>query len=136
MSAKIFGQHDEATIRQIETCLAAGGEKAVLCADGHKGYAQPIGGVVAYKDKVSISGVGFDIACGNLAIRTDALEADIKPKMEAIMSDVVRHISFGVGRTNKIKVDHELFEDEAWKIPAIGQLKHMAREQLGTVGSG
>jgi tRNA-splicing ligase RtcB (3'-phosphate/5'-hydroxy nucleic acid ligase) len=136
MKPVIFGQHDEATIRQIETCLAAGGEKAVLCADGHKGYAQPIGGVVAYKDKVSISGVGFDIACGNLAIRTDALEADIKPKMEAIMGDVVHHISFGVGRTNKNKVDHELFDDEAWNIHAIGQLKHMAQEQLGTVGSG
>jgi len=136
MKPVIFGQHDEATIRQIETCLAAGGEKAVLCADGHKGYAQPIGGVVAYKDKVSISGVGFDIACGNLAIRTDALEIDIKPKMEAIMGDVVRHISFGVGRTNKNKVDHELFDDEAWNIREIGQLKHMAQEQLGTVGSG
>ena len=136
MKPVIFGQHDEATIRQIETCLAAGGEKAVLCADGHKGYAQPIGGVVAYRDKVSISGVGFDIACGNLAIRTDAREADIKPKMAAIMDDVVHHISFGVGRTNKNKVDHELFDDEAWNIHAIGQLKHMAQEQLGTVGSG
>ncbi len=136
MKPVIFGQHDEATIKQIETCLAAGGEKAVLCADGHKGYAQPIGGVVAYKDKVSISGVGFDIACGNLAIRTDATEADIKSKMEAIMDDVVRNISFGVGRTNRNKVDHELFDDEAWNIREIGQLKHMAREQLGTVGSG
>jgi tRNA-splicing ligase RtcB len=136
MKPVIFGQHDEATIKQIETCLAAGGDKAVLCADGHKGYAQPIGGVVAYKDKVSISGVGFDIACGNIAIRTDALEADVKPKMDAIMDDVVRHISFGVGRTNKNKVDHALFEDEAWNIRAIGQWKHMAQEQLGTVGSG
>lgn len=108
----------------------------MLCADGHKGYAQPIGGVVAYKDKVSISGVGFDIACGNLAIRTDAMEADIQPKMDAIMDDVVRHISFGVGRTNKNRVDHELFDDEAWNIRAIGQLKHLAQEQLGTVGSG
>ncbi len=48
-------------------CVAAGGERGVLCADGHKGYAQPIGGVVAYRDPISISGVGFDIACGNLA---------------------------------------------------------------------
>jgi len=72
MKAKVFGQHDEATLKQIETCLEAGGERAVLCADGHKGYAQPIGGVVAYKDKISLSGVGFDIACGNLAILTDA----------------------------------------------------------------
>jgi tRNA-splicing ligase RtcB len=66
---KIFGAHDEATLKQIETCVAAGGEHGVLCADGHKGYAQPIGGVVAYKEKISLSGVGFDIACGNLAIR-------------------------------------------------------------------
>ncbi len=136
MKPIIFGQHDPATIQQIETCLAAGGEKAVLCADGHKGYAQPIGGVIAYKNKVSISGVGFDIACGNLAIRTDATEADIKPKLNAIMDDVVRNISFGIGRTNKNKVDHELFDDEAWRIREIGQLKPMAREQLGTVGSG
>jgi len=132
----IFGQHDEATIKQIETCLWAGGDKAVLCADGHKGYAQPIGGVVAYKDQVSISGVGFDIACGNLAIRTDAREEEIRAKIGAIMDDIVRDISFGVGRTNKIKVDHELFDDPSWDIPAVGQLKQMARDQLGTVGSG
>ena len=54
---KIFGQHNEATIKQIERCVAAGGERGVLCADGHKGYAQPIGGVVAYKDRISLSGV-------------------------------------------------------------------------------
>ena len=28
-------------------------------------------GVAAYRDKVSVVGVGFDIACGNAAIRTD-----------------------------------------------------------------
>src|ERR1700756_4174502 len=95
---KIFGTHDDATIRQIETCVATGGERAVLCADGHKGYAQPIGGVVAYKDKISLSGVGFDIACGNLAILTDAKRAEIAPKIESVMDDVVRGISFGVGR--------------------------------------
>jgi len=57
----------EATIAQIDRCVAAGGERAVLCADGHKSYAQPIGDLVAYTDKISPSGVGFDIACGNLA---------------------------------------------------------------------
>ena len=31
---KIFGEHDPATIKQIETCVAAGGERGVLCADG------------------------------------------------------------------------------------------------------
>ncbi|MEP6708545.1 MAG: RtcB family protein [Verrucomicrobiota bacterium] len=133
---KIFGQHDEATIRQIETCVAAGGERGVLCADGHKGYAQPIGGVVAYKDKISLSGVGFDIACGNLAIRTDAKLSQLTSSMENIMDDVVRDISFGIGRTSKTRVDHELFEDAAWELAPLQQLKATAREQLGTVGGG
>ena len=44
---------------------------AALMADGHVGYVMPIGGVAAYRDKVSVVGVGFDIACGNAAIRTD-----------------------------------------------------------------
>jgi hypothetical protein len=54
MSVRIFGQHDEATVAQIHRCMAVGGTRAVLCADGHKGYAQPIGGVIAYRDLVSI----------------------------------------------------------------------------------
>jgi tRNA-splicing ligase RtcB (3'-phosphate/5'-hydroxy nucleic acid ligase) len=136
MKAKVFGQHDEATLRQIETCIEAGGERGVLCADGHKGYAQPIGGVLAYKDKISLSGVGFDIACGNLAILTDAKCSEVGQRIKSIMDDVVRDISFGIGRKAKARVDHELFEDEAWKIPPIGGLKEMARDQLGTVGGG
>src|SRR3954463_11434527 len=132
----IFGEHDAATIKQIETCVATGGERGVLCADGHKGYAQPIGGVVAYKDKVSLSGVGFDIACGNLAILTDAKRMDVVPRIKAIMDDVVRDISFGIGRKARTRIDHELFDDEAWKIAPIAGLKEMARDQLGTVGGG
>jgi len=134
--AKVFGQHDEATLRQIENCIDAGGARGVLCADGHKGYAQPIGGVVAYKDKVSLSGVGFDIACGNLAILTDAKRMDVVPRIKAIMDDVVRDISFGIGRKARTRIDHELFDDEAWKIAPIAGLKEMARDQLGTVGGG
>jgi tRNA-splicing ligase RtcB (3'-phosphate/5'-hydroxy nucleic acid ligase) len=133
---KIFGEHDAATIRQIETCVAAGGERGVLCADGHKGYAQPIGGVVAYKEKISLSGVGFDIACGNLAILTDTIPAEVAPALRQIMDDVVRDISFGVGRSSKTRIDHELFEDEAWKLKPLQQLKLTAAEQLGTVGGG
>ena len=135
-SIKIFGEHDEATIRQIETCVAAGGERGVLCADGHKGYAQPIGGVVAYKDKISLSGVGFDIACGNLAILTDARREQIAPKIDKIMDDIVRDISFGIGRKSKTRVEHELFDDPAWQLRPIGDLKETARDQLGTVGGG
>lgn len=132
----IFGQHDEGTINQIKTCLGSNGSKAVLCADGHKGYAQPIGGVVAYKDHISVSGVGFDIACGNMAILTDADPVDVQKNIEKIMDDVVTMISFGVGRKNNTPIDHALFEAEAWNMPIIKDFKKTAMDQLGTVGSG
>src|SRR6266496_4585940 len=133
---KIFGQHDEATIKQIETCVAAGAERGVLLADGHKGYAQPIGGVVAYKDKISLSGVGFDIACGNLAVLTDAKREQVEPKINKIMDDVVRDISFGIGRKSKTRVEHELFDDPVWELQPMRGLKSTAEDQLGTVGGG
>ena len=133
---KIFGDHDEATIKQIERCVAEGGERGVLCADGHKGYAQPIGGVVAYKNKISLSGVGFDIACGNLAVLTDAKREQIAPTLGKIMDDVVHEISFGIGRKSKTRVEHELFDDPAWEMKPMGGLKSMAEDQLGTVGGG
>ena len=133
---KIFGEHDAATIKQIETCVEAGGERGVLCADGHKGYAQPIGGVIAYKDKISLSGVGFDIACGNLAIRTDVTLPQLESSIETIMDDVVRDISFGIGHKSKTRVEHELFDDRAWELQPMRVLKPVAADQLGTVGGG
>jgi tRNA-splicing ligase RtcB len=68
---KIFGREiiDEKSIAQIERCTSEN-DIGVLTADAHYGYGHPIGGAVAYKDKISLSGVGFDIACGNKAVRT------------------------------------------------------------------
>jgi tRNA-splicing ligase RtcB (3'-phosphate/5'-hydroxy nucleic acid ligase) len=53
---------DEGALSQIKTC-AKTAVHAALMSDHHKGYAVPIGGVVAYLDAISPSGVGFDIAC-------------------------------------------------------------------------
>lgn len=132
----LFGHPDDDTLRQMEACLKAGGEKGVLCADSHIGYAHPIGGVIAYQDRLSISGVGFDIACGNMACLTDASARDVQTRIERIMDDVVRDISFGVGRENPTPVDHELFDDPAWHLSVVKPMKKMAHDQLGTVGGG
>jgi tRNA-splicing ligase RtcB len=78
---RIFGDHDPRTIRQLDRCMETGSAvQGVLCADGHLGYAHPIGGVVAYEEHISISGVGFDIACGNMAVRLDTPAAEICPR--------------------------------------------------------
>jgi len=120
---------------QIKTC-ARTADRVALMGDHHKGYAVPIGGVVAYRDAISPSGVGYDIACGNKAVRLDADAGEIQAHIQAIMDDVYRTISFGIGRRNAEDVDHDLFDDPAWKLTATAPLKGMARQQLGTVGSG
>ena len=71
-AVKIFGEHDARTREQMARCMQHGSVVGgVLCADGHLGYAQPVGGVIAYEEHVSVSGVGFDIACGNMAVKLD-----------------------------------------------------------------
>jgi tRNA-splicing ligase RtcB len=131
----VWGAPDEGALSQIKTC-AKTADKVALMADHHKGYAVPIGGVVAYKDSISPSGVGFDIACGNKAVLLDMPGSMLRADIVKIMDAVWQTISFGIGRRNTEQVDHELFESPAWKCEAAAPLKQMAREQLGTVGSG
>ncbi len=58
----IFGSADDRTIQQIRNCMdVEAGARAVLCADNHLGYSRPIGGVVAYREHIRPSGVGYDI---------------------------------------------------------------------------
>ena len=73
---KVFGTHEPQTLAQLRD-VASRAERAALMADGHVGYVMPIGGVAAYHDRISVVGVGFDIACGNAAIRTDKALADL-----------------------------------------------------------
>lgn len=131
----IWGTPDEGAVSQIKTC-ARTADKVALMADHHKGYAVPIGGVVAYRDSISPSGVGYDIACGNKAVLLDMPGTSLRADIKTIMDEVWTTISFGVGRRNAERVDHSLFDSGAWKCQAAAPLKEMARQQLGTVGSG
>lgn len=131
----VWGAPLDNAVEQMRNCLKTA-YRGALMADHHLGYAVPVGGVVGYKGQVSPSGVGFDIACGNKAVLTDAKVSDVLGSIGTIMDDVVKHVSFGVGQKNHTRVHHELFDDDAWNIPAAAGLKRLAREQLGTVGSG
>ena len=96
---QVFGPHEAATLTQMRACMGVGQVVAgVVCADGHLGYAQPVGGVIAYEGQISISGVGFDIGCGNMAVQLDTPFAAIADRVPAILSDVRRVVSFGIGR--------------------------------------
>src|SRR5499433_1636251 len=134
---KIFGEHDERTVAQMWRCMGVGSVAGgVLCADGHLGYAQPVGGVIAYEEHVSISGVGFDIGCGNMAARLNLKYEDIRERVPVIANDISKEVSFGLGRSNLKPIDHAIFDSPLWEDAGVGHLKEMARVQLGTVGSG
>jgi tRNA-splicing ligase RtcB len=145
---KIFGQHDEQTVIQFQDVRSRAVD-AALMADGHVGYVMPIGGVAAYRDQVSVVGVGFDIACGNAAIRTDLTldalgdsPAEVHRTLTGLADEIAATVSFGMGRRNRsddAPTDHPLFADAAWEVvpPKHRQaLLVKARQQLGTVGSG
>ena len=129
---------DKMTLCQIERCLADRGARAgALCADHHLGYSMPIGGIIAYVNAISPSGVGYDIACGNKAIRTNLKAADVRPELNGIMDEIFGTLEFGMGRKNPEPIDDALFDDPAWKIsPEFEDLKPLARSQLGTIGAG
>lgn len=91
---------------------------------------------MAMAESVSPTGVGYDIGCGNKAVLTDMPADAARARIESIMDDIWRMISFGIGRRNAEPVDHDLFDDDAWQIPAVGKLRDKAAQQLGTVGSG
>lgn len=134
----VFGPPDQRSLKQLETCLTAAGQAAragVLCADHHPGYSMPIGGVVALRNAVMPAGVGYDIACGNCAVQTDLNAADIDTAR--VMDTLWKALSFGMGRRNNERVDHDVIDAIA-ESPVKPQRKllDLAREQLGTIGSG
>src|SRR3954469_9946002 len=113
----IFGSHDQKTIDQL-TEVAQRAEQAALMADGHVGYVMPIGGVAAYDNRASVVGVGFDIACGNAAVRTN-LQVDRfdRAELDRLADEIQRSISFGIGRRNEsahAPREHDLFAASEW----------------------
>lgn len=133
----IFGEADDKTVEQMFNCLdVQPGAKGVLCADNHLGYAQPVGGVVAYRNRISVSGVGYDIGCGNKAVETNLLAADVD--IPGVMDEIERRIAFGIGPNPGEKApDHPVLDAirDADFAPQRALLDKAAN-QLGTVGGG
>lgn len=135
----MFGTAEQGAIDQAQNCLNEA-EYFCLMADNHKGYGMPVGGVAVYKGKISPAGVGFDIACGNKAVKLNVKYNDIKNDLPAIAQEIWDKVSFGIGRKNETKVEHDLFLDPAWDevdfLRENPELKKKAQAQLGTIGSG
>ena len=135
---KVWGNPDIETVNQMKASYTHGeAYDCALMADHHIGYSVPIGGVIAYENRICVNGVGFDIACGNKAVLLDADADEVRSNIYRTMNEVQKHISFGIGRKNAEQVEHKLFEDSAWsEVGILRSLKQKAQDQLGTVGGG
>src|SRR3954452_19428389 len=107
----VYGDVDGRAVSQLRRCADAGNAfRGALCADGHVGYSQPIGGAIAYADHISPSGIGYDLGCGNKAVRTTLRAEEIRADLGPIMDAIFARISFGVGRRNDEPVDHPVLD--------------------------
>lgn len=133
----VFGTADDNTMEQAGDVRSRALHVALM-ADNHLGYIMPVGGVAAYANQVSVAGVGYDIGCGNCAIRTNRTPQDLD--LPALADEIARTFSFGIGRTEPTGPDvSALLADPAWDgVPAQHRrgLQHKAESQAGTIGSG
>lgn len=145
---RVFGDHEDGTMEQFNKLIKYS-EYLALCADGHKGYGVPIGTVMANKDKIAPQGVGYDIGCGNNAVKLDTEGKDVD--WERVKEEVSKSVSFGLGRNRTIKSDkyaqefERFFEEnqDDFKLleGMVGKrdsdfLISKARDQFMTVGGG
>jgi tRNA-splicing ligase RtcB len=82
--------------------------RSMAMPDVHWGYGFPIGGVAATRVEdgvVSPGGVGFDINCGIRLLRSDLTEADVRPRIDDLISALFRDIHTGTGGGNRVKLD-------------------------------
>ena len=78
--------------------------------DIHWGYGFPIGGVAAFDydtGVISPGGIGYDINCGVRLIRTDLLEADVRPRLRALTDACFKNVPSGVGEGGLVKVSRQ-----------------------------
>jgi tRNA-splicing ligase RtcB len=137
--------------------------------DGHWGYGFPIGGVAAFRAEdgvISPGGIGFDINCGMRVLRTSLTEAEVRPRLPALVDALFAAVPTGVGARGFVRLGDEDFADvmregAGWCVrhgygwpqdleategggclpgadPAHVSARALARgrEQLGTLGSG
>jgi Uncharacterized conserved protein, COG1690 len=72
--------------------------KALAMPDIHQGYGFPIGGVAAFDAEeglVSPGGVGYDINCGIMLLKTDLTYNEVKPKITEIVDRLFSSVPTG-----------------------------------------
>jgi tRNA-splicing ligase RtcB (3'-phosphate/5'-hydroxy nucleic acid ligase) len=93
--------------------------------DIHWGYGFCIGGLAATDVEnggvVSPGGVGYDINCGVRLLRTDLTEAQVRPRLQALVDNLFRHVPCGVGVGGEVRFSEQeerrlMTQGSAWVV--------------------
>ena len=106
---------DDQALEQVANvaCLPGIVKASIAMPDIHWGYGFPIGGVAATRVKdgvVSPGGVGFDINCGVRLLRTDLMEADVRPRLDELVTNLFNNVPSGVGSSGKVRLSAKEIE--------------------------
>lgn len=89
-------------------CLPGIQKASIALSDVHPGYGFPIGGVAAFDPEedgvICMGGIGFDINCGVVTIKTDLNRKDIDENTKALLDILFRKVPAGLGSTGKIRL--------------------------------
>ncbi len=98
------------TLEQLVNASALPGlvKYVIVMPDGHQGYGVPIGfvgAIDAEEGVISPGTVGFDQNCG-MRLLTSRLSADeIRPKLDAVATEIQKEVPSGLGRGRQLKFD-------------------------------
>ena len=107
-----FDALEEGAVQQIANvaCLPGVFRYSIAMPDIHFGYGFPIGGVAAFNMRngvVSPGGVGFDINCGVILIKSNLRQEDIEDHLDELVDALFKNIPSGVGSKGKVKLSRE-----------------------------
>lgn len=109
--------------------------RGALMPDVHAGYSLPIGAVVATKEIILPSWVGYDIGCGMCAVPTTFKELDIRESALEIFKRIYEKVPVGFNHNEK----NTEWEDEKniTRTDILDEIfKKNGLKQLGSLGGG
>lgn len=109
--------------------------QGALMPDAHSGYTLPIGSVIAVKDKVFPSFVGYDIGCGMCAVPTTFDLEGVRANAKAIFDQIYRDVPTGFDH-NKAAADWSYNGPVSEFVKSEIIAKGAPGKQIGTLGGG
>ena len=112
--------------------------QGALMPDAHTGYTLPIGGVIAVKNAIYPSYIGYDIGCGMCAYRVSNIHPEeIRNKSDAIFNAIYHELPVGRNGFKKTRNTNKSLHKKIEDVCAIiGDVPSVHVKKIGTLGGG